>query len=95
MQAFVREVEAQAAREGETRGYEPQVGEPVRDPGADADGRFGWVLPVNGVEVRVLMPGASSDDVQGLGADAPALFVNGKPVWWPSAVMSAVPLPGR
>jgi hypothetical protein len=93
MREFVRLVAEQAQTEGETRGYAPQVGEPVRDEGSDADGRFGWMLPVNGAEVRVLMPGVDLGRVKGLDSGAPCLFVDGTAAWWSGAIFNAVPLP--
>src|SRR5688500_14580702 len=69
------------------RGGEP-AGGPVRDPGADRDGRFGWGLPMaDGSIVRLLMPGVElirvRDDIT---AEAPCLYVNGGAWWWPDAV---------
>ena len=63
-------------------------GDPVRDPAADRDGRFGWDLPLSdGRTVRVLIPGtdlaALRDD---LTAAAPCLYVNGRAWWWADAV---------
>lgn len=63
-------------------------GDPVRDPGADRDGRLGWDLPFSdGRIVRLLMPGvelaALRDD---LTASAPCLYVNGNAWWWNGAV---------
>ncbi|MFI5933872.1 hypothetical protein [Actinoplanes sp. NPDC051494] len=65
-------------------------GEPVRDPGADCDGRFGWNLPLSdGRTVRLLMPGVElprlRDDIT---AQAPCLYVNGNAWWWNDAVGS-------
>lgn len=95
MRAFLAEVAEQAGREGETRGYEPQVGEADRETGSDLDGRYGWILPINGIRVWIRMPGAPLVEVRAMGADAPVLFVDDEPLWWLSAVMAAVPLPGR
>ncbi|GAB2600773.1 hypothetical protein Aab01nite_64720 [Paractinoplanes abujensis] len=66
------------------------TGEPVRDPGADRDGRFGWDLPLSdGRAVRLLMPGVDlaliRDDIT---AQAPCLYVNGNAWWWNGAVDS-------
>jgi len=63
-------------------------GDPVRDPAADRDGRFGWDLPFSdGSRLRLLMPGAElarlRDD---LTAEAPCLYVNGNAYWWDAAV---------
>jgi hypothetical protein len=41
MTAFVEAVRERARIEGDTRGYIPHVGEPIRNETADADGRFG------------------------------------------------------
>ncbi|AGL14290.1 hypothetical protein [Actinoplanes sp. N902-109] len=63
-------------------------GDPVRDPAADRDGRFGWDLPFSdGSLLRVLMPGVElsrlRDDIS---AQAPCLYVNGTACWWNDAV---------
>ena len=63
-------------------------GTPVRDPGADRDGRFGWDLPLSdGRTVRLLMPGVSltllRDDIT---AQAPCLYINGNAWWWDGAI---------
>ncbi len=73
-----------AARE---RGAE-LADDPVRDPAADRDGRFGWDLPMaDGSIVRVLMPGVEliriRDDIT---AAAPVLYLNGGAWWWDAAV---------
>lgn len=73
-----------AARE---RGAE-LASDPVRDPAADRDGRFGWDLPMaDGTVVRLLMPGAElmrvRDDIT---AQAPVLYLNGGGWWWSDAV---------
>lgn len=49
----------------------------VRDFELDRDGRFGWKLPVNGVEVSILMPGVELVRLRDLGAGVPCLQVNG------------------
>jgi hypothetical protein len=64
------------------------AGEPVRDPQADRDGRFGWDLPLSdGSLLRLLMPGVElariRDDIS---AQAPCLYVNGNACWWNDAV---------
>ena len=64
------------------------AGDPVRDPAADRDGRFGWDLPMSdGRSIRLLMPGAAlpllRDDVT---AGSPCLYVNGNACWWNDAV---------
>ena len=64
------------------------TGEPVRDPAADRDGRFGWDLPFSdGTRLRLLLPGTGlarlRDD---LTAEAPCLYVNGNAYWWDAAV---------
>lgn len=64
------------------------AGDPVRDPAADRDGRYGWDLPMaDGSVTRLLMPGAELTRIQGLGASAPVvLYVCGGAWWWSSAV---------
>jgi hypothetical protein len=66
----------------------PLAGDPVRDPSADRDGRFGWDLPMAGGSVtRLLMPGVELMRVRDdLTVDAPCLYVNGGAWWWPSAL---------
>lgn len=64
------------------------AGDPVRDPAADRDGRYGWDLPyTDGRIVRLLIPGvplsAMRDDIT---ASAPCLYINGSAWWWPAAV---------
>ncbi|GII22554.1 hypothetical protein Pme01_21510 [Planosporangium mesophilum] len=68
------------------------AGDPVRDPEADRDGRFGYLLPVtSGSTVRVLMPGVDLQRVRDdLTVAAPCLYVDDEPWWWPSAVTQAV-----
>lgn len=97
MLAFADAVRGQAVLEGEVRGYTPDVGESIRDEVADHPeaGRFAWVLPVNGRDQRILMPGADLAALKGLSASAPCLQVNGSWWWWNDAVTSAVPLPAR
>jgi hypothetical protein len=92
---FVAEVRKQAALSGEARGDAPTVGEPVRDESLDDGGRFGWVLDVNGVRVRVLMPGVDLAVVRSLADHAPGLQVNGEWAWWAGAVMAALPITHR
>jgi hypothetical protein len=64
------------------------AGDPVRDPAADRDGRYGWDLPmVDGSMVRLLMPGAELIRVRDdLTAQAPVLYVNGGAWWWNDAM---------
>jgi hypothetical protein len=64
------------------------TGEPVRDPAADRDGRFGWDLPFSdGTLLRLLMPGADVSRLRDdLTAEAPCLYVNGNAYWWDAAV---------
>jgi hypothetical protein len=73
-----------AARE---RGAE-LAGDPVRDPAADRDGRYGWDLPMaDGSVVRLLMPGVELTRVRDdLTASAPTLGVCGSAWWWNDAV---------
>jgi hypothetical protein len=67
-------------------------GDPVRDPAADRDGRFGWDLPVVGGSVtRLLMPGVELMRVRDdLTSNAPCLYVNGSAWWWQSALALVV-----
>ncbi len=64
------------------------AGEPVRDPAADRDGRYGWDLAMpDGTVVRLLMPGAELMRVRDdLSARAPCLYVSGEAWWWNDAV---------
>jgi hypothetical protein len=66
----------------------PLAGDPVRDPAADRDGRFGWDLPASdGSTIRLLMPGTDLMRVRDdLTASAPCLYLNGGAWWWPSAL---------
>ncbi len=64
------------------------TGEPVRDPAADRDGRYGWTLAfTDGHQLRMLMPGT---DITGIRDDitaaAPCLYLNGHAYWWNDAV---------
>jgi hypothetical protein len=95
MAAFAAEVAARAETEGQVRGYTPHVGEPTRDESVDADGRFGWVLPVNGRPQRILMPGVDLERMRDLSAEAPMVSVNGQWAWWNDAAGAAVPLPDQ
>jgi hypothetical protein len=63
-------------------------GDPVRDPDADRDGRFGWnLLMADESIVRLLMPGAELIRVRdNVTAQAPCLYLNGSAWWWDSAV---------
>ncbi|MEU7906355.1 hypothetical protein [Actinoplanes sp. NPDC049118] len=64
------------------------LGEPVRDPAADRDGRYGWDLPAaDGTVVRLLMPGVELTRIRDdISAQAPCLYLNGGAWWWPDAV---------
>ena len=64
------------------------AGEPVRDPRADRDGRFGWDLPFSdGRTVRLLLPGVPLGLLRGdVTAAAACLYVNGTAWWWNDAV---------
>jgi hypothetical protein len=95
MHDFVKEVQARAEVEGQTRGYTPSVGEPIRNEAADRDGRYGWVLPVNGHHQEILMPGVDLAQLRGSSLSAPCVKVNGNSWWWNDAAGSAVPLPER
>ncbi|GGQ77461.1 hypothetical protein [Couchioplanes azureus] len=91
LDVFLAEVRRRAAEmeaEPFKRRVAGLVGDPVRDPGPDRDGRFGWDLPfTDGRVVRLLMPGVRvevlRDDIT---ASAPCLYVNGTAWWWTSAV---------
>ena len=95
LRPFVDAVRERALLERDVRGSGGEVGEPVRDLALDRDGRFGWRLPVNGVEVSILMPGVELARLRELGASAPCLQINGSWTWWNAAVSAAVPLPSR
>ena len=63
------------------------AGDPVREPGVDRDGRYGWKVPTSdGLVITVLMPGAELERVRALGATAPVLYLNDNPAWWNDAV---------
>ncbi|MCY1139925.1 hypothetical protein OWR29_18130 [Actinoplanes sp. Pm04-4] len=93
LEVFLTEVSRRAAEMDEVpvrRRVAHLAGDPVRDPQADRDGRFGWDLPLSdGRVVRLLMPGADlaalRDDIT---AQAPCLYVNGIACWWTGAVDS-------
>jgi hypothetical protein len=93
LEVFLTEVGRRAAEMDEVpvrRRAAHLAGDPVRDPQADRDGRFGWDLPLSdGRAVRLLMPGADlaalRDDIT---AQAPCLYVNGIACWWNGAVDS-------
>lgn len=70
------------------RGSPVVAGDPVRDPGLDRDGRYGWQLPtVDGPTVLILMPGVDLAAVRDdLTAEAPCVYLNGSAWWWTSAV---------
>ncbi|MEV6930875.1 hypothetical protein AB0M46_41175 [Dactylosporangium sp. NPDC051485] len=93
MQAFVDEVRARAEVEGQVRGYTASVGEPIRNEAADQEGRYGWVLPVNGRHQEILMPGVDPAQLRGSSTSAPCVKVNGNSWWWNDAAGSAIPLP--
>jgi hypothetical protein len=89
MAVFLRDATARGLR---------LAGDPERDPGADADGRFGWILPVEGGgRVPVLMPGAGLAQVRDdLTAQAYCIRVRADFWWWQDAAAMVVPLdPGR
>ena len=95
MAAFVKVVRDRARIEGDVRGYTAYVGEPMRNEAADADGRFGWILSVNGREQTVLMPGVELAQLRGTHLSTPCLIVNGSAWWWNDASGMAVPIPPR
>jgi hypothetical protein len=73
------------------------AGNPVRDSSADADGRYGWNVPlVGGQTLRVLMPGLDLGLLtKGTTAQAPCLKVNGTWAWWNGALDLAVAVDPR
>ncbi|WP_249999286.1 hypothetical protein [Actinoplanes sp. M2I2] len=91
LDAFLTAVRRRAAELDETpirHRVAHLAGDPVRDPRADRDGRFGWDLPMSdGRAVRLLLPGAEltrlRDDIT---AESPCLYVNGTAWWWSGAV---------
>jgi hypothetical protein len=65
-------------------------GVPVRDPSADREGRYGYLLPIaGGGAVLILMPGASIERLRDLGAAAPCVYVGEWPWWWNDATSQA------
>lgn len=64
------------------------TGDPVRDPAADRDGRYGWTLHfTDGHQLRLLMPGTDITGVRDdITAAAPCLYLNGHAYWWNDAV---------
>jgi hypothetical protein len=90
MRAFVEAVRVEADFAREVRPV-AAVGEPLRDESLDADGRYGWVMPIGQDRVVILMPGVDVAAVRSLSAEAPCLRVNGEWVWWPSAAGAAIP----
>ncbi len=68
------------------------TGGPNREPAADGDGRYGYLLPAAGERVvRVRMPGVDLAKVRDdLSATAPCVLVNGHAWWWNDAVGQAV-----
>ncbi len=64
------------------------AGDPLRNPAADRDGRYGWDLPLtNGSTVHLLIPGVPLEQARDdLTALAPCLYVNGLAWWWNDAV---------
>ncbi|MFC4066707.1 hypothetical protein [Actinoplanes subglobosus] len=91
LEAFLADVRVRAAEKADltimTRVAEPS-GEPVRDPAADRDGRYGWNLHYTDNHIiRLLIPGVAlpliRDDIT---ASAPCLYVDGHAWWWASAV---------
>ncbi|BEL07810.1 hypothetical protein Q0Z83_060010 [Actinoplanes sichuanensis] len=69
------------------------AGDPQRDPEADAGGRYGWILTVEGgARVRIGMPGAELEQLRHLGATAYCVRVDDGNWWWNDAVGMAIPL---
>jgi hypothetical protein len=67
------------------------AGDPVRDPAADGDGRYGYLLHTPAGVVPVRMPGAPLSRVRDdLSAAAPCIYVAGNPWWWNDAVGQGV-----
>lgn len=95
MTVFVEAVRDRARIEGAIRGYTPHVGEPTRNADADAAGRYGWTLPVNGRDQAILMPGVELAQLRGTHLSAPTITVNGSAWWWNDAAGMAVPIPAR
>jgi hypothetical protein len=64
------------------------AGDPVRDPAADRDGRYGWDLPYSdGRVVRLLIPGVPLPQIRDdITAEAPCVYINGGAWWWPAAI---------
>lgn len=72
--------------------------EPIRHAEADADGRYGWVLPLEGGDqVPILMPGTDLATLRDdLSSEAYCLKVRDSWWWWRDAVGMVVPIePGR
>jgi hypothetical protein len=72
--------------------------EPERHREADVDGRYAWILPVEGGDhVQVLMPGADIAQVRDdLSSHDYCLRVGGTWWWWNDAIGMVKPLdPGR
>ncbi|MFI5898513.1 hypothetical protein ACIA5D_51475 [Actinoplanes sp. NPDC051513] len=90
MRAFTDTVRAEADIARQVRPV-ATVGEPARDQALDADGRYGWILPIGEHRVSILMPGVDLAVVRALNAATPCLQVNGEWVWWHSAAGMAIP----
>ncbi|MFF5291921.1 hypothetical protein [Paractinoplanes globisporus] len=90
MRAFIEAVRAAAEIAREVRPV-ASVGEPMREESLDADGRYGWVLPIGERLVPILMPGVDLAVLRALDAASPCLRVGSEWVWWPSAAGAAVP----
>ena len=90
MRAFTDAVRAQADVARQARPV-AAVGEPVRDESMDADGRYGWVMPIGEHRVVIRMPGVDLAVLRALSAEAPCLQIDGEWVWWLSAAGAAIP----
>lgn len=81
---------AQFGRDLQERGY--TVGEPRRVPSEDEAGRYSFLLPVNGVEHEIDMPGLPLEEVRWLDHesgniwDFPRLYVDGSSWVWKYAL---------
>ncbi len=67
------------------------VGDPVREPAADARGRYGFRLPtIDGTVVHVLMPGVDLTQIRDdISAQAPCLYIGDDAWWWSDAITQA------
>ena len=73
LRAFAEAVRVEAEIAREVRPV-AAVGEPLRDESMDADGRYGWVIPIGDHRMLILMPGVELATVRSLSAEAPCLL---------------------